>query len=150
MDNRDIFDRIMDWKLFRPLRPFYSAHKEVLLYLFFGGLTTLVSILMFAFFTIALGIDVLWSNVLSWILAVSFAYVTNRTWVFVSRADTRAGVVREIASFFGGRVATLLMEEALLYVFITRLGLPAMPVKIAAQAAVIAANYVISKLFVFK
>lgn len=150
MDNRDIFDRIMDWKLFRPLRPFYSAHKEVLLYLFFGGLTTLVSILTFAFFTIALGIDVLWSNVLSWILAVSFAYVTNRTWVFVSRADTRAGVVREIASFFGGRVATLLMEEALLYVFITRLGLPAMPVKIAAQAAVIAANYVISKLFVFK
>ena len=150
MDNRDIFDRIMDWKLFRPLRPFYSAHKEVLLYLFFGGLTTLVSILTFAFFTVALGIDVLWSNVLSWILAVSFAYVTNRTWVFVSRADTRAGVVREIASFFGGRVATLLMEEALLYVFITRLGLPAMPVKIAAQAAVIAANYVISKLFVFK
>ncbi len=150
MDNRDIFDRIMDWKLFRPLRPFYSAHKEVLLYLFFGGLTTLVSILTFAFFTVALGIDVLWSNVLSWILAVSFAYVTNRTWVFVSKADTRAGVVREIASFFGGRVATLLMEEALLYVFITRLGLLAMPVKIAAQAAVIAANYVISKLFVFK
>ena len=150
MDNRDIFDRIMDWKLFRPLRPFYSAHKEVLLYLFFGGLTTLVSILTFAFFTVALGIDVLWSNVLSWILAVSFAYVTNRTWVFASGADTRAGVVREIASFFGGRVATLLMEEALLYVFITRLGLPAMPVKIAAQAAVIAANYVISKLFVFK
>ena len=58
--------------------------------------------------------------------------------------------VAEMASFFGGRVATLLVEEAILAVFITWLGLAPMPVKIVAQVAVIVANYFISKFFVFK
>ena len=74
MEKKDIFERIMDWKLMRPFRPFWTAHREVLLYLLFGGLTTLVSILTFALFTIRMGINVLWGNVLSWILAVLFAF----------------------------------------------------------------------------
>ena len=150
MEKKDIFDRIMDWKLMQPLRPFWTAHREVLLYLLFGGLTTLVSILSFALFTIRMGINVLWGNVLSWILAVLFAYVTNRTWVFSNKADSRGGIVREMLSFFGGRLATLGMEEVLILVFITWLGLAPMPVKIVAQVAVIVANYFISKFFVFK
>ena len=148
--DKDIFDRLMDRRMMRPLRGFYLAHKEVLLYLFFGGLTTLVSILTFGLFTGRLGLDPLWANVLSWIIAVLFAYVTNRTWVFAVKADTTAGIAREIASFFGGRLATLGMEEALLAVFITWLGFPAMPVKIVSQIAVVAANYFISTFFVFK
>ena len=150
MEKKDIFDRIMDRRLMKPFRPFWTAHREVLLYLLFGGLTTLVSILTFALFTVKLGINALWGNVLSWVLAVLFAYVTNRTWVFSNRAETRSGVVREMASFFGGRLATLGMEELLILIFITWLGFPPMPVKIVAQVAVIAANYFISKFFVFK
>ena len=146
----DIFDRLMRLPVLRIFEPFYRKHKEVLLYLLFGGLTTLVSILSFALFAEGLGMNVLWANVLSWILAVSFAYVTNRTWVFADKADTGAGILREIVSFFGGRIATLLVEEAILYIFITKLALPAMPVKIAAQVIVIVLNYVISKLFVFR
>ncbi len=146
----DFFDRLMRLPVLRVFEPFYRKHKEVLLYLLFGGLTTLVSILSFALFAEGLGMNVLWANILSWILAVSFAYVTNRTWVFADRADTKAGVLREIVSFFGGRLATLGVEEAIIYVFITRLGLPAMPVKIAAQVIVIVLNYVISKLIVFR
>ena len=150
MEKKDIFDRIMDWGIMRPFRGFYTAHKEVLLYLLFGGLTTLVSILTFGLFTGRLGLDPLWANVLSWIIAVLFAYVTNRTWVFAAKADTKAGIAREMASFFGGRLATLGMEEALIAVFVTWLCFPAMPVKIVSQIAVIAANYFISKYFVFK
>ena len=150
MEKKDIFDRIMDRRLMKPFRPFWTAHREVLLYLLFGGLTTLVSILTFALFTVKLGINALWGNVLSWVLAVLFAYVTNRTWVFSNRAETRSGVVREMASFFGGRLATLGMEELLILIFITWLGFPPIPVKIVAQVAVIAANYFISKFFVFK
>ena len=146
----DIFDRLMGLPVLRVFQPFYKKHKEVLLYLLFGGLTTLVSILSFALFAEGLGMNVLWANVLSWILAVTFAYVTNRTWVFADKAGTRAGILREVLSFFGGRVATLLIEEAILYVFITRLALPSMPVKIAAQVVVIVLNYVISKLLVFR
>ena len=150
MEKKDIFDRIMDWRIMKPFRGFYTAHKEVLLYLFFGGLTTLVSIVIFALFYQKMGINELWANVLSWIVAVLFAYVTNRTWVFADKARTKAGIAREMASFFGGRLATLGMEEALIAVFITWLGFPAMGVKIVSQLAVIAANYFISKFLVFK
>ena len=150
MEKKDIFDRIMDWKIMKPFRPFWTAHREVLLYLFFGGLTTVVSILTFALFTVKMGMDPLWGNVLSWIFAVLFAYLTNRTWVFSDKADTRSGIAREMASFFGGRLATLGMEELLILIFITWLGFPPMLVKIAAQVAVIVANYFFSKFFVFK
>ena len=146
----DIFDRLMHLPVLRLLEPFYKKHKEVLLYLFFGGLTTLVSIASFALFAVTMGMNELIANVLSWILAVLFAYVTNRTWVFAQKADTRPGILREMLTFFGGRIATLLVEEAIILVFITWLGLPAIPVKAAAQVIVIALNYVISKYFVFK
>ena len=150
MEKKDIFDRIMDRRIMKPFRGFYAAHKEVLLYLFFGGLTTLVSIVIFALFYQRMGINELWANVLSWIAAVLFAYVTNRTWVFSEKADTRAGILRETAAFFAGRLATLGVEELILLVFITWLGLPSVPVKLAAQVAVIVLNYVVSKFFVFR
>ena len=150
MEKKDIFDRLMHLPVLRFFEPFYKKHKEVLMYLLFGGLTTVVSILTFALFFQVLGINELVANVLSWILSVLFAYVTNRTWVFASSADTKAGIIKEMASFFGGRVATLLVEEGILAVCITWLGLPAIPVKIAAQVIVIVLNYIISKLWVFK
>ena len=78
-----------------------------------------------------------------------FAYVTNRTWVFVDRAHGARGIVAEIGRFVSGRIATLVLEEALLFVFITLLHLNSLAVKIVAQVAVIVANYVVSKCFVF-
>ena len=150
MEKKDIFDRLMALPGLRVLEPFYRKYKEVLLYLLFGGLTTVVSVVTFALFYRLMGIHELVANVLSWILAVLFAYVTNRTWVFASRADTRAGIVREILAFFGGRLATLLVEEGIIAVFASWLALPAVPVKLAAQVVVIVLNYVISKLFVFR
>lgn len=150
MEKKDIFDRFMALPGLRIFEPFYRKYKEVLMYLLFGGLTTVVSVAAFALFYRLMGIHELVANVLSWILAVLFAYVTNRTWVFASRADTPAGIAREILTFFGGRLATLLVEEGILAVFISWLALPAVPVKLAAQVVVIVLNYVISKLFVFR
>ncbi len=146
----DLFDRLMHLPVLRLFEPFYKKHKEVLLYLFFGGLTTLVSVGSFALFAEGLHVHVLIANVFSWILAVLFAYVTNRTWVFSEKADTRAGILRETAAFFAGRLATLGVEELILLVFITWLGLPSVPVKLAAQVSVIVLNYVVSKFFVFR
>ena len=147
---RDIFDRLMALPLLRLFEPFYKKHKEALLYLFFGGLTTVISIAAFWLFRRPFGLNELIANIISWVVAVLFAFFTNRTWVF--RAPTRSAgeFLRQMGSFFGGRVVTLLIEEALLAVFITWLHLPDMPVKIAAQVIVIVLNYVISKLFVFK
>ena len=142
--DKDIFDRIMEWKILSIFNPFYKKYKEVLLYLFFGGLTTFISIGSYAFFDISMHMDPMIANIFSWILAVLFAYVTNRIWVFDSNAEGMKGIIQEMVSFFGGRVATLLMEELIL------LSMNSIGVKVAAQILVLVGNYLISKLFVFK
>ena len=146
----DIFDRIMHLRPLRFLEPFYRKNKEVLMYLFFGALTTLVSIVTFWLFGTVLGMHELLANVLSWVFAVTFAYLTNRVWVFESKASTSQEVLREAAGFFAGRLLTLGFETAVLAVFVTWLGLPEMPVKILATIGVLVLNYLISKLFVFR
>lgn len=147
---KDIFDRIMELPVLRILDPFYKKNKEILLYLFFGGLTFLVSISSYAVFNIQIGWNALTANIASWILAVAFAYVTNRIWVFTSSADSKRGIAREVVSFVSGRIVTLVIEELILLVFVTALEMNSILVKIVAQVVVIALNYVISKLVVFK
>ena len=124
-------------------------YKEVLLYLIFGGLTTVVSLVTY-WLSLRLGIHELIANVISWICAVSFAYVTNAKWVFESRAVGAAERIREIVSFFAGRLATLGVEELIILVFSTWLRFNPMLVKLAGQIVVVILNYVVSKLFVFK
>ena len=140
---KDIFDRIMELPVLRIFNPFYKKNKEILLYLFFGGLTFLVSVISYAFFNIQIGWNALVANIGSWILAVAFAYITNRIWVFDSNASTAADFIKEITSFIGGRVVTLVIEELILFIFITNLGMNSMLVKIVAQVIVIVLNYVI-------
>ena len=149
-EKKDIFDKIMRRKLFKHLWPFYHRFKEILLYLFFGGLTTLLSIILFWVFTVPRGMPALSGNVVDWIICVLFAYVTNRTWVCKDKANGRKGIIREATSFIGGRLGTLLMEELILFVGIDLLGVNSMLVKIVAQVLVVVGNYVISKFFVFK
>ena len=146
----DIFDRIMSWKLLSPLQPFYRKYKEPLLYLFFGGLTFFLSIGLYWLFAHPLRLAPLVANALSWIICVAFAYVTNRTWVFKEKAHDSRGIAREAAAFVLGRVATLVLEEAVLWLGISVLGVSDIAVKVVAQVLVIVGNYFISKLFVFR
>ena len=143
----DIFARIMALPLLSKFAPFYKKHKSVLLYLLFGGLTTVVSIGTYALFLPV--VSPLIANIFSWVAAVTFAYVTNRTWVFASKEKGLA-IIQEAFAFYGGRVFTLGLEEVVLYVFITLLFFPPLTVKVFAQVIVLILNYVISKLFVFK
>jgi len=149
MNEKDIFDIIMDWRIFRFFNPFYKKNKEILLYIFFGGLTFIVSVFSFWFSGAVLGLNELWANILSWIAAVLFAYITNRKWVFNSSASTVLEYINEIFRFFSGRLLTLGIEELLIFIFITKLGYNRMLIKIIAQVIVIVSNYVISKLIVF-
>ena len=150
MQEKDIFDRIMELPVLRIVNPFYKKNKEILLYLFFGGLTFLVSISSYAVFNIRIGWNALTAKIASWILAVAFAYVTNRTWVFESSTDRGSNLIKEITGFVGGRIATLVIEELILFIFITEFEMNSVLVKIVAQVVVIALNYVISKMIVFK
>ena len=125
-------------------------YREVLLYCVFGFCTFLVSMATFALCNRLLGMDALIANVVSWIFAVLFAFFTNRRWVFDGDANAAKGLGAQIVSFFGGRLFTLAVEEAILALFVTLLGFDELIVKLVAQVVVIVLNYFISKFWVFR
>ena len=125
----------------------YKKYKEIINYLIFGVLTTLISIVTYAIFTKVFHIDYLISNVLSWIIAVLFAYITNKIYVFESKSKKN---IKEITSFFFFRVVSLIIEMIILYIFVDILHIDDLVTKIIAQIIVIVSNYVFSKVFVFK
>ena len=149
MAGGDVFDRLFACRLLRPLQPFWQRHREVLLYLLFGGLTTVISIGSFWVCENGLQLNEHIANTVSWLLAVLFAFVTNRLWVFQAPAKGVAFWM-QLFRFYGGRLATFFAEELVILVFITWLGFPGLAVKIAAQIMVLILNYVVSKIFVFQ
>lgn len=147
---KDIFDRLMELPGLRVFQPIYRKYREALLYIFFGGLTFLVGIVTFWLFHIVVRMGALAANIVSWAIAVMFAFLTNRIWVFEAHTKTVPEFFSQMWKFFGGRVATLVVEEVILFLFITKLGMGSMAVKAAAQVVVVVLNYVISKLVIFK
>lgn len=136
----------------RKIVDLFKKYKEVIMYLIFGVLTTVVSLVSYYLLTITIlnpenGFQLLIANIISWILSVAFAYITNRKYVFDSKSNN---YLKEITSFVGGRVATLLMDVLIMFVFVTFLHFNDKLFKLISQAIVIVANYIISKLFVFK
>ena len=134
-----------------------KKYKSIILYIFFGGMTTVVD------WSVSFTLYYLWgnaieatpwlihgANVIAWAAAVAFAYVTNRIWVFESKRRGFVPIVGEIAAFAGGRVFTLLLQEVLMAVFFTWLGFNEYVVKIVAAVLVVILNYFISKIFVFR
>lgn len=136
--------------MFMSIEVFYKKKKELLLYLFFGGLTFLISVINFVVFNISLNVNELIANILSWIIAVLFAFFTNRIWVFNSPTTNIKSFLKQLISFFGARTITLMIEEIILFIFITRLKFSVIWVKISAQIVVIVTNYVISKKMIFR
>lgn len=128
----------------------YRKYEEQILYIFFGGLTTLVNLAVFFTATRLLKINELWATVAGFILSVLFAYVTNRIFVFKSKAKGFYNIMREVVSFFGCRIFSGGLDLALTFVFITWLGFYDVPVKLLINVAVIVLNYLFSKLFIFK
>lgn len=147
---QDIFDKIMHLPGLNIMEPFYKKNKEVLMYLFFGGIAFFLNLFLFIGIDKALHMNALVNNIICWIICVLFQFFTNRTWVFNSNAVGKKGFLKEITSFFGGRIFTLLVEEVILLIFINLLCFDSTIVKLVAQIIVIVLNYVISKLFVFK
>ena len=146
-----VFDKLMELPILRIFNPFYKKYKEMLLYLFFWWIELYcehsynMHVLMLVW-----GINELIANILSWIITVMFAFLTNRVWVFQSPTDSVQAFIKQMFVFYSGRVITLVVEEAILLVFITWLGFNSMLIKVIAQVIVIVLNYVISKLVVFK
>lgn len=147
---KDVFDKIIECKIFVFFQPFYYKNKEILLYLFFGAVSFVVSVASYFFLSEILMLNELVSNIISWLLAVCVAFVTNHIWVFERTVTDLKSFIVQITKFFSGRVATLVLEEIILVVFVVILAFPNMLIKVVAQVVVIILNYVISKLFVFR
>ena len=131
------------------LKQLIAQHKSMLLYLFFGGCTTLVNLAAYYLCAHPLGMPTLVSTVAAWAASVLFAYVTNRTWVFDSQARTASELLREMARFFGFRLATGGADWVCMFLFVELLHLNDMVIKVAANVLVIVLNYAASKLLIF-
>jgi putative flippase GtrA len=127
-----------------------KKYKEIILYLIFGVLTTLVNIVVYALCTRVLLLDVYLSNVLAWLLSVLFAYFTNRRYVFSSKATTINDKVKELMSFYGCRLFTFAVDMVLMFLMIDMLYINDMVSKIAVNVIVIILNYILSKFLIFK
>lgn len=143
--------------------------KEIILYVAFGVLTTLVSWGSYAIFVNFAKITVFWSNLLSWICAIVFAYVTNKLWVFESKSWESGLVIKELLGFVASRGVTGVIEivfvpvlaklgfDNIFYSMLKNLDIKAELLftdgiysKIAIAVIVVILNYIFSKLFVFK
>ncbi len=138
------------------IKELYIKNKEIINYLIFGVLTTVVSLatkylLLFTILDAKNSVQLQIAVIISWIVACAFAYVTNRIWVFESKSKK---IILEMFKFFSSRLATLGLEMLIMFVFVTLLGLNTdMWVVIwtlVAQVLIIIMNYVLSKLVVFK
>ncbi len=130
----------------------YKKYKEVINYLIFGVLTTIVSLIVYyasvyTFLNPDNAIQLQIANILSWVAGVTFAYFTNRKYVFESNEKNK---IKEASKFVLARVTTLIMDMIIMWLGVTVLHCNDKIVKIISQIVIIVSNYIFSKLFVFK
>ena len=136
--------------MFRKVWELFLKYKEMVLYLVFGGLTTLVNIVTYALFAYVFNMGTVASTALAWIVSVIFAYITNKIFVFESKTDSLAMAVTECVSFFGCRLATGVMDVAIMYLSVDLLHFNDIVIKIVSNVFVVILNYIFSKLFIFR
>ena len=129
-----------------------KKYKEVISYLIFGVLTTVVSLAVyylsvFIFLNPNNAFELQIANIISWIVGVCFAYFTNRKYVFESKEKNK---LKEASKFVFARVVTLIMDMIIMWIGVTLLHRNDKIIKLISQVVIIVSNYVFSKIFVFK
>ena len=125
----------------------YNKYREMILYIFFGVCTTAINTIFYYLCWDILHIPNVLSTVISWVLAVIFAFVTNKYFVFHSKNNDN--IAKEIVSFFGCRTATGILDVAIMYISVDLLLQNGLLWKIISNILVIIINYVTSKFFIF-
>ena len=127
-----------------------KKYKSFVSYAIFGVLTTIVNIVTYNLCYYSVGLGNTLSNIIAWILAVAFAYFTNKIWVFESKSWKWEVLRREVPAFVSCRLATGVLDIIIMYVCVDLLGWNAFLMKVASNVLVIILNYVFSKLVIFK
>lgn len=131
-------------------RSLWEKYRSILIYLIFGVLTTAVNYLVYIPCLKLLGLSASVSNVIAWCVAVLFAFLTNKPFVFESKDWSAKTVVTEFTKFVGTRVASGLMETLILMVAVDMLGWNGVIWKLVTNVIVVILNYIGSKLLVFR
>lgn len=134
------------------IKELYQKYKEIINYLIFGVLTTVVSLVTYYICVYTIldpdnAVQLQIANVISWIISVAFAYITNRKFVFESKEKNK---IKEASKFVTSRIVTLIMDMAIMYVGVTALKFNDKIMKLISQVVVIVMNYILSKILVFK
>ena len=125
-------------------------HWEVLSYLIFGVLTTVVNYLVYLPVYNILGLSAALSNAIAWVVAVTFAYLTNKPFVFRSHDWSAQTVIPELTKFVGCRVASGAMESVIIFLTVDLFGWNGNIWKLLTSVLVVILNYIGSKLLVFR
>ena len=128
----------------------YKKHKEIILYLVFGGLTTLVNYASYFIFSHLINCSVVTSTIIAWIIAVLFAYITNKLWVFESKSIKKKALLKEAVSFFAARAFSGVLDVGIMALFVDELHFNDLIIKILSNIVVIIINYILSKFWIFK
>lgn len=135
--------------MFQKIYGLIRAHYDVIVYLFFGVLTTAVNYAVYLPCLNLFGFSAAWSNVIAWIAAVIFAYLTNKPFVFHSKDWSSGTIIPEFTKFLGCRVGSGLLETAIIWLMVDVLTFNGNLVKILVSVLVVILNYVASKWLVF-
>lgn len=131
------------------IKNLFHKYYEIISYVFFGGLTTVVS-WIFYYLPLFLGVDYRISKVISWVAAVVFAFFVNKHWVFLDKDYSMKALLRQGGEFFASRIATGVVEFGLtvFLVEVTKISDKIVPIPVAVITIIL--NYVLSKLLVFR
>lgn len=134
------------------MKDIFKKYREIISYLFIGVLTTIVSLASYYVLTTLFlspdnAISLQIANIISWIISVLFAYITNRKYVFLS---SDKNILKEFGKFTLSRVTTLLIDMALMFIFVSILHFNDKLIKLIVQVVIIVINYIFSKLLVFR
>lgn len=128
-----------------------EKYRELIVYGIVGVLTTIVNWVASYLLKLFLNDQVVWQNLVinavAWIAAIAFAYPTNRKWVFASR---NTNIIKEFTEFAGSRLATGVLETGLMGLLVNAMHIEFWIAKITVSVFVVVANYILSKLFIFK
>ena len=130
----------------------YKKYEELINYLIIGILTTVVSLATYYLLTLTIldaenKVYLQIANIISWLASVTFAYFTNRKYVFKVKNKSN---IKECLNFYISRISTLLIDMIIMYIFVSRLKFDNKIVKLIAQVVIIILNYILSKFIVFK
>ena len=154
--------KIFEWFISilpKPIRRLYHKYEDICLYIYFGALTTFLSLASqylaaFAMTNWGYNINDPVPNTIcttfSWIIAVTFAFFTNKTYVFKSKSSTKAEFLKQAGAFYGARVVTYFLELGIMLLFASWLLWNYYLVKFGAQFLILLGNYIFSKLVVFR